>query len=317
MDVQQLIYNVTGQELYLDVPEGRVTSITGVSVFGWSAGDDSTAESATTGSASNDSVNTTFDGGAGKSQANPRLCPVAATTNVVVGRQYLAIGSSNEHEWVEVTEVDSGVSVKVRAPLQNDYVSGDGFVGTRISISLADAWIEDVTNVTDSSQPNPGWRVRWEYVVTPPGGVAQTIVRYTYADVVRQPGEHNVSPADMERYVGSWSNLLPPGHRDDQGRGLIDEGYQRLRMDLLAIDVPHQQMRNQDVVDELVKASTSMLLQKIRMLNGTSDGVAYEFAEKEYNSLLDRTVRIETHTAIATDGSGASSYPSVGGVWSR
>ena len=72
VDHQDVIYNVTGQSFYLDCPEGRPTSITSVTVLDWNAGDDDTAESATTGSAGLDAVNTTFDAASGAGQTDPR-----------------------------------------------------------------------------------------------------------------------------------------------------------------------------------------------------------------------------------------------------
>ena len=55
---QQILYNVTGQSIYLDATEGRPSSVTSVAVYNDTAGDDDTTESATTGSAAVETIQT-------------------------------------------------------------------------------------------------------------------------------------------------------------------------------------------------------------------------------------------------------------------
>lgn len=311
-DHQDLIYNVTGQSFVIDVPEGQPSSLTSVNVYPWDSGDDATAETATTGSASIDSVSTTLDGNAGLSQANSRLIPLTATTNVVVGRDYLITSADGIKEWVEVMEIDSGVSVTARVGLLNNFASADTFKGTRISISVLDAWIQNSAKLSGGIEPNPQWRVKWIYVVD-----SVTYSRYTFCDVVRDVGDHNVSSADMALYLGTWEDQLPLYHRSDQGRGLINEGYRLLQADLLAIDVPDQQLRNQEAVDEAVKRATNVVLQRSRYYSGQVESEALDRAVEEYNGYFNRVFAVSSRVALSTSTTGAGTKVSATGIWSR
>ena len=44
-DVQSVTFDVTGQTVYFDAPEGRPSSVTSATVYLWDASDDATAES--------------------------------------------------------------------------------------------------------------------------------------------------------------------------------------------------------------------------------------------------------------------------------
>jgi len=226
---QDIAFGVASQTLYHDCMEGRPSSVTSVSVFAWDVGDDGTAESATTGSASVDSVNTTFDAASGKSQADPTLLNLAATTSLVLGREYLATNDKSQHEWVDIQRITSAASALARTPMYYDY-SADGnstLVGTRISITVDSTWVADSTQISDAVLHHPGYRVRWVYVVS---GV--TYVATTYFDLTRVPAAHTVRATSIERLLPGFINALPRGHRDDQGRALIDEAYRQFRIDL-------------------------------------------------------------------------------------
>jgi len=313
IDHQDILYGIASQSIYLDVPEGRPSAVTSVYVYWWTTGDDTAnAETATTGSAAIDSVNTTFDADSGFSQANQHTLNLTATTNVVKDRRYLATNAVGAKEWVEVAGITSAASVTSRVPLANDYAAADTFVGTRISISLLDTWVADSDNISDSTDPNSGWRVRWEYVVD-----SVTYVRHTFFDVVRVGGEHDVTPADMELFVGNWSGKVPMDHRTDQGRGLIDEGYRMFKMDLLASDIPDQQIRNTEVVNHIVKHAAAVVLHRTRFYEQGGDPGPLEDARKEYDSLIDRMFRVEGKVSIGYDESGAGARSEAPGIWSR
>src|SRR4030067_1300294 len=66
---QQLLFGETGQSLVWDAPEGRASAVNSVQVWRALTGDLGTAETATTGSASIDSANTTVDANSGASSA--------------------------------------------------------------------------------------------------------------------------------------------------------------------------------------------------------------------------------------------------------
>ena len=86
---QDVTFNVTGQSLFLDVPEGRPSSVTSVQVRHWYEGDDQTVQWTVSDQAV-DSVNTIFDAASGVSETDPRKLNLNATTGIVKGRTYLA-----------------------------------------------------------------------------------------------------------------------------------------------------------------------------------------------------------------------------------
>ena len=299
---QDIYYNVTGQALVWDAPEGRPSSVTSVSVYEIADGDDATTESATTGSASVETnPNTTLDAAAGFGQSNPRTVPVAATTGFAVGREYLLTAANGYKEWFEVGEISSGVSVTAKHPLHNTYASADTVESTRISISVDSTWVADKNNITDDTNPNPGYRVRWEYVV---GGV--TYVWDSYFDLVRYAGGHTVKPTDMEAFLPNWVNMVPTYHQDDQGQRLIDEAYQQLRWDLHQSGHPDEVIRSREGINELVKHRAWVQLEMAKIANGSPDVGALDRAATMYQSRLDQLVRVQTKLpeAISADGGG-------------
>jgi len=306
-NVVDLAFNVTGQTFFLDVPEGQPTTITSVSVFRLDEGDNATAESATTGSASIDSVDTIVDADSGKAQPDSRIIYVNDTTGITVGRDYLVTGSGGEKEWVEVVEVTSGTSVTVRAPLANDYVSGNAFQGTRISVSVDSTWVADAHNLSDAT-PNPSYRIRWEYVVS-----GTSHVRYSFADLVRAPGEHTVRPIDIERMVPGYLNALPVLHREDRGRALIDEAYTQVAIDFHEQGIADEQVQNSVILNELVKRKTVVLWAEARaMMGGALEPV--EVARTSYAARWDQLVRAPSQVKVpVADQSGAGhTIPSQG-----
>jgi hypothetical protein len=310
---QEINYNVTGQSIYLDATEGRPSAVTSVEVFTDTTGDDGTAQAATTGSASVESTpSTTVDATSGSGENNPRKLSLAATTGIEVGRVYLLRGSSSEREWAEVREVVSGDYVILRSPLHNTFVTGDAFESTRMSISIDSTWIADTSNISDDHSPNPGYRVRWVYVYN-----SETFVKDTYLDVVRYKAMHNVTPADMERFLPSWRNILPTYHREDNGRALIDEAYQQIKFDLYAHDLADEMLRDREAVDELVKQkSREVLLVQRFYETGASPEVADD-ARTQYQSRLQSLVTRTAKVPFGVDSSGASTNIITTSIWSR
>jgi len=298
-------FNVTGGSLYLDCREGRPSSVTSVQVFAWDVGDDGSAESATTGSASVDSVNTTFDANSGVSSSNTRLLNLTATSNLVIGREYLATTADGEYEWLDIMAITSGASATSRAPMYNDYVSGDTLVGTRISISLADAWVQDEGNVSDGTLHHPGYRVRWEYIV---GGT--TYVRASYFDLTRIPAGHRVTASSIERLMPGFVNALPRDHQEDQARAFIDECYRQFRLDLYQERIDDAAVRDADVIDEMVMRKALHLWAEQRVQIGGGDAEAADRAKGDYWARFTSMFKAPTiaKAPIATGSDGAGSY---------
>src|SRR5574341_1766861 len=122
-DTQDILFGVTGQSFFLDVPEGRPSSIVSVGVFEADADDDAAAEAATSGSSSIDSVSTTFDAASGVGQSDPRKCNLTATTGIAIGRTYLATNATGETEVVVDHELAAADYVTSKYPLRNAYAA--------------------------------------------------------------------------------------------------------------------------------------------------------------------------------------------------
>jgi len=305
---QDLIFGVTGQSIYYDCPEGQPTSVTSVSVFQYATSDTGTAASATTGSASIDGVTTTVDAASGRSQADPRKLYLADTSDVAIGRVYLVSDNVGRSEWVEVIGISSGDHVVARLPLANDYATGNSFVGTRVSISVDSTWIADTQSLSPGAAVEPYYRVRWVYVVA---GV--TYAKYITLDVVRYPGTHSVKPVDVDRLLPGWKNGLPSEYRGDEGASLIDEAWRQVQVDLHIADIADQQIRNQDMLDELVKRKAIALWAAASLYAGRSDPALTDDARAQYSHLFDSifgkvgTARVLV--AESSDGSGGSASP--------
>ena len=310
---QQIVYNVTSQSIYLDVTEGRPSSITSVSVFPDTTGDDGTAEDCKhSDGPSIESVNTTVDAASGAAQTNPKKLAIASTSNVSLERKFLLTGSSGESEWVEPVEIVTNDYIICRGSLHNDYVNGNAFQSTRVSVGLSDSWIQDTANITDDLNPAPGYRVRWVYVVS-----SKTYVSDSYFDVVRYEGKHGVTSATMERFFPAWRNILPTAYRVDNGASLIDEAYQQVKFDLYGAERADEMMRDREAMDELVKNKARELILFQRFYeSGAGPDQAAE-ARERYQYRLDSLVKVTSTVPFATGTGGSSDIISPVGIWSK
>ena len=252
-ETQDILYGVGSQTLFYDCPEGAPSSVTSVAVYENRDGDNSTAEVATTGSASVEtSPNTTFDTASGASEANPKACRLADTQLLVIGRRYLARTqgvNKGASEWVELSENNEGLSTTATSkyPLHLDYTLSDTFESTRIQISVLDAWAASESNISGSYHPTGRYRVRWVYVVN-----SVTYVADTYFDLVRYPGSSGITPLDVVAHIPGWLDRLPTDSRALQGQDLIDAAYQQVKYRLIADGKADQLIRDTEVMGYLV-----------------------------------------------------------------
>jgi hypothetical protein len=299
---QDIVYNVTGQKVFLDCPEGQPDSVTSVAVFTMGSGDDSTAETAV-GSPSVEGTIALVDADSGESRANPRILYLQQTTGIVAGRDYL-LTKDSRHEWVRVESVDAtAVTVTAAAPLANDYGSGDQLTSPRIQATVDSSWVADSGNL-GSGGATPYYRVRWEYVKD-----SVTYVRYTYFDLVRAAGAHTVTPAAMESYLPGWLHLLPTDHRDDQGQRIIARAWQQVQIDLQIVNIGDQDIRDSGVLDELVARRAIAIWAESRVLASGADPITAERATAIYESRFRQLVGVEPKVMIADTTSGAGSEP--------
>ena len=299
-----LPFEVTGTELVYDAQEGRASSVTAVSVFQWDIGDNTTPESATTGSASIDSVNTTIDANSGVSSADPTLLNLAATSNIVLGRDYLITNALGKFEWPDMQAITSAASANSRSPLYNDYVSGDTLVGTRLSITIDSTWVADEGNISNGELHHPGWRVRWEYIVD-----SVTYVRTSYFDLVRVPAGHGVTSASIERLHAGWMNHLPRDHQEDQARAFIDEAYRQFRIDLYQEKIDDSAIRDRDIVDEFVMLKAFHMWAEDRIHFGGGEEISADRAKSAYwdrfSSIFKAPSEVKVPVAMDQSGAGA------------
>lgn len=302
--VQDIYFDVTGQTLICDCPEGRPSSVTSVNVFRWDQSDNDDDEFTPTGTVETN-PNTTTDAAAGSDQANPKLIPVDATTGVSVGRTYLLTSGTQEKEWVEVIEIDSGVSVTARHALHGTFASGSTFVSTRITAPVDATWVADESNLDESTGPNPMFRVRWVYVVS-----SVTYVQDTYCNLVRYAGRHGVTPQDVDAALPSWMDRLPTAHYADQGRKLIDEAHRAVKLDVHQVNFDDASIAESEVVDDLVRYKAIELGEWARLMVDGGDSAKYELAALAYQKRLDALIRITTKVPTRnTDGAARPAKP--------
>lgn len=296
--MQNLYHNITGEQtLHWDALEGRPSSVTSVTVYPSATGDDGTAEAATAGVGTVEAnPATTFDAASGSSQSNSAILNLAATTGCEPGRKYLATNALGESELVECTGVTAGESIQVRHSLRNDYVSGDLLESTRITIAVDDTWIADSAEISDDLDPNPGYRIRWVYVV---GGV--TKVHDSYFNVVRYRAGHSVDPGQVNAKRSGWIDSLPTEHIDDRGAVLIDDAYGDFTFDLHQRKIPAEMLRNRSIVDRLTILKTLLNTSEDKA-GRTGDDTQYQIDREKYYGALDGLI---PKTDIAADSSGA------------
>ena len=297
---QEIVFNLSGQTFFYDPPElFRPSGTPTVEVFSTDEDDDGTAESATTGACSVDSVNTTLSGAV---SAGDTSLALTSSTGVSKGRRYLLTDSDGECEFVEIAGA-SGTSATLRHPLVNGYASGSTFQGTRISIGVDSTWIADDANLTDSPElaaGASGYRLRWAYTVN---GVAT--IGVSYADLVRYQAKNLVTPLDVDRLFPGWIDRLAPDYRADQGAALIDEAFNAVKMDALTDAQLLRRIRDTQILSDLVKHRAKLLAVQNDVLAGRTDDRALVVARDIYDQRYNALIR-EPKVAIDQSGGGSS-----------
>jgi len=306
--VQDIVFAETGQAFFFDPPEGVPSGTPTAAVYPLSTGDDGTAEDATTGAASVDSVGTTLDATSGKGQSDERKLSLTATTNIALNRDYVVVSAATaEWEWVTVVGIASADYVTVREPLRNVFASADTFKGARISIGVDSTWVAASSNISDGIDPTPGFRIRWVYTVS---GVEYT--HDAYANLVRYPYNHSVTSADMLGFYPNWVNDLPTYHREDRGYRLIDEAALEVRDDIFLSGHAAEMIRDQPRIDGLVKRKALVYL-----FRSGRDVDMLAYYETKYETYMDQAIRIVTRVAEATGTGGGGEDTVAKGIWTK
>ena len=238
-----ITFDVTSQTVEYRVPQGRPTSAT-FDVFSDSVDDAGTAEFS--GTATVLGPSTTVDANSGPSSADPKKLNLTATTDIATGRKYL-VAQNSRQEWVEPVAIVSADYIICRHPLQNDYTSGATFVSTSLTAAIDSTFVADEGNLSDLSDPNPDYRVRWAIVVS---GV--TYIAYSYFDLVRAGWRSQVDIQDLEPYFPTIRDMLPLDFRTEDGRPLIAGAERALRAAMIGIGLNPDSLRDDEEADELV-----------------------------------------------------------------
>jgi hypothetical protein len=297
LDIQ---FDVTGQTVYYDAPEGRPSSVTDVQVWRDTDNDTNEEEDAL-GPPSVGSVNTTFDAASGVDQADPTKCALTATTNIVAGQRYLATATSGAKEWVEVERIVSADAVYNRIPLVHAYASGDTFQETRVSATVSSSWVSDRDNLSDPRDPRPKFRAAWTYVVS---GVTYRAV--TYFNLTRYPFHLSVTAQDVDRMSRGFLSRMHPDDVRGAGAALLREASRLVRLDLWERELTRDGQRNNDILNELIGLRALWKVEEDNFMQGGDNGPQLERAEKRYwdrvQALLgEPKVRVQA----TVDGAGA------------
>lgn len=306
----EIIFGLTGQSFTYDPPEGRASGTPTVQVFSTSTDDDGTAESATTGSASVDSVNTTISAAAA---IGDNTLTLTSGTGVAKNRRYLLTDADGNQEWIECIGIN-GTAARLRQPLINAYASGATFVGCRISISVDSTWVATRSKLTDVLGASwrtddasgsdvvagaAGYRLRWSYTV---GGVAT--IGVSYADLVRYQAKNIVSALDVDRTFPGWIDSLAIDYREDQGAALVEEAFRTVKMDALADAQLVRRIRDTQVLSELVIYRANVLAVQNNVVRGAADPRTLEIARDLYEQ---RYVSLIREPKVAADQTGGGS----------
>lgn len=298
----ELLYNVTGQALYYDAPEGRASGTPTVTIHEDTEGEDSTALTATTGSASVDSVNTTFDADSGADESPRNKLYLTATTGIVAGRQYRITNALGEVEWPEITSIASGDYVLARAPLTGNYASGDTFQGTRISIGVVDSFIQDRNNRSNSYDIHPRYRMQISYTVS---SIAYR--KNVYFDVVQDTSTLGITGSDIDAESPGWIDRLPVNDRVGAGERTVRQAIREVKRDLSRHQRSDWALRNQESFHALVIKKAVVIVSRAHWLHGATDATRQVWldARDDYDlHFKDWVVQSKAATAVSEDGAG-------------
>jgi len=244
--------------------------------------------------------NTTTTAAAGTDEDDPTLLPLTDATGFPTdgSRQFRLEAANGDVEMVSPVGV-SGSTVRLRAPLANQYATGATFKSTRIQATIDATWVAAEDNLATEDELDARYRVIWVFTV---GGVQKR--RAGLFDLVRYTSSHNVTPLDVDGAFAGWIDRLPTNYRREQGRPLIDEAWREVRMDLRADRKLGRWLRNVDVMTELICARANLASFEHRaMFGGQVDPDALKAARDLYQRRYDQLIR-EPKTTIGTQPMG-------------
>jgi hypothetical protein len=305
---ERVIYGVTGQSLLYRVPQGRPSAAT-FKVFADAAGDDGTEEFS--GAATVDAVNTTVSSASGATEDDPRRINLASTASIVAGRKY-RLSEGQLVEWAEVLSVGTGF-VRVRDRLMNDYTTAAVFASTYLSASIDATWVADDANLSDLSDPNPDYRIRWLVTV----GGADTLA-YSYFDFVRAPYIHAIDLGDVGARFPGVAEILDAGDRLDQARSIIESAARVVRLELATLELSDAAILEDERLDEAVTLAALMVIAH----GGTHPRqfTAMEYVQlktDQFDRFIDKNFRASLKPPVAAGSDSAAERRAAAPFWEK
>src|SRR3990167_62802 len=305
-----VVYGITGQTVSLLVRQGNPTSAT-FKVFKDFAGDDATAEFS--GTATVLAVSTTVDAASGPAQTDPQKLSVAATTSMATTRLFL-VEEGSKKEWVQPIEIVSADYIRCRHPLKNNYTTAATVKDATITAAIDATWVAAEENLSEHTDPNPSYRVRWAIVVG-----TTTHIAYSYFDLVRAPITHHVEIDDVNARAPGLYSSLPTEYEVEQGRPLITAAWDSLRAKFGSHALDVDAFRNDEVLDELV------ILSALRILAlGGWKPLLYEShaqyvldTERGFETFFQANVAVILKSRVASGTSGAADVVQAQSYWSK
>jgi hypothetical protein len=302
-----IVYGVSGQTLEIRALEGRASSAT-FDVLPDFAGDDDEPEFSGTGTV--DSVSTTVSAASGQSQTDPQKVSLTSTSSIVTGRKYL-LAENSLREWVEPVSIHSGY-IRVRHPLKNDYTTSATFVGTTITASVDATWAAAEENISDHLDPNPDYRVRWEYVVS-----GATCVAYSFFDLVRATVAHRIDIDDINARAPGLHDSIPIEYREEQGRPLVDAAWRAVQAKLASLSIDTDALRDNQILDELtiLKALNVLAVGGWRPPAYASQLEYIEVTSQQFDRFIEQHFQVTLKHRLASGSSGGSDTRFAVPVW--
>ncbi|HND50813.1 MAG TPA: hypothetical protein PLV92_00395 [Pirellulaceae bacterium] len=309
--VQEIVFGVTGQTIWLEALEGRPASLTSVQVFRSGDNDTDTAQAATSATAI-DAANTVTTAAAGYDQANQTALTVDEGGDIVIGREYLITGADGLYELVVIASKSHG-SLVTRSPMINAYATGATVQSCRMTATIDSTWVANTANLSENQSLDwrgtgaetdvdvePRYRAVFTYVISD-GTTRKREIRF---DLVRYSSGHLVSPVDVDNRFPGWLDRVPNDYRRQQGRGIIEEAFRAVRLDMLADGNAPRWLRRQDVIGELVIQRAQLFAIELAVMHGKIDPASLDAASKSYRERYDQLVRGK-HVEIGSTPGGA------------
>lgn len=287
-------YNETGQTLELypryGVPDAAATYAV------WLDGQDLDEDPELSGTATADSVDTTFDAASGPGQTDRHRANVTSETGIVVGRLYWAETAAGASEEVPAIEVGSGY-VRGQHPLANTYAASDTFKGHRQSFTVDSSFVQDESHITIGDCP---WRVRWRYQV---GSIQRE--EWTEFDIERITFETEVRFSDLVAIVPDLAYMEPAAQQGQQYKPQEQEARELVKELLAEQDVDIDNVLDQEGLHRCLVKGTIKVLAEAGIGPKERDLESY-IAEKNaeffatVRRFTNRRARIDKGTSGAT-----------------